>query len=89
MYISHMTERISDGAELFLRSLEQEMWCEIANREIGASGASYKYPSRQDAVLAMLRQAYLRGREDVIDPFEKRDFDADVQRVQDANKATR
>lgn len=89
MLSAHMTERISDGAETFLRQLEAEFYLEIANRDIGASGATYRYASGADARLAMLRLAYLKGREDEREPFDKRDFEADVARVRAANQAKR
>lgn len=88
MCISHMAQ-ISDGAETYLRQLEAEFYLEIANRDIGASGATYRYASGADARLAMLRLAYLKGREDEREPFDKRDFEADVARVRAANQAKR
>ena len=84
-----MDNIISDSAETFLRALADEFWCEMANREIGATGATYKYESGDDARMAMLRLAYLRGREDEREPFDQRSFDADIQRVQDANAEKR
>lgn len=55
-------DQISDAADLWLRLLDDEFWCEIANHEIGSPHV--KFASVKDAKLAMLRLAYLKGRED-------------------------
>ena len=73
---------LSFAAETFLQSLAETFWVEIANHDIGAHHAT-QYPSGADARMAMLRLAYLRGREDALTP--PADFDADVKRVTDAN----
>lgn len=71
-------DTISDAAELWLRMTVDEFACELANHAIQSSHAC-KYPSSREATLAMLRQTYLKGRSDAIDP--RPDFDADVQRA--------
>jgi hypothetical protein len=79
-------DRISDAAELWLRLLVEEFMCEIANHDIGAKHAC-KYESGTEARMAMLRLAYLRGREDAL--AQPTDFDADVARVEAANAKKR
>ena len=75
-------EHISAAAEIWLRLLAEEFMCEIANHDIGAKHAC-KYESGAEARMAMLRLAYLRGREDAT--AHPADFDADVARVEKAN----
>lgn len=80
----HM-DSISLAAETFLQLLEQEFATEIANHQIHSEHV--KYSSASDARMAMLRQAYLRGRHDAT--AAPADFDADVRRVEEANAANR
>lgn len=82
-----MAAQMSDAAEIFLRALDEEFECELANHAIHSEHT--KYESASDARMAMLRLAYLRGREDEREPFDARDFAADVAKVEAANAAKR
>ena len=53
---------LSENAEIFLRLLEDDFFCEIANHSIGSEHVVY--PSAVAAKLAMLRFAYARGVKD-------------------------
>lgn len=77
-------ENISAAAEIALQLLQEDFTIEIANHDIGAKHAC-KYASGADARMAMLRLAYLKGREDATKT--PADFDADVARVEAANKS--
>jgi len=77
---------ISTAAEVWLQLLQEEFFLEIANHDIGATHAT-KYASGVDARMAMLRQAYLQGRDDAT--AQPADFDADVARVETANTANK
>lgn len=79
-------DSISLAAEAWLQLLQEEFSLEIANHDIGAKHAT-KYASGAEARMAMLRQAYLRGRHDAT--AQPADFDADVARVEAANAAKR
>ena len=79
-------EQLPTYAETFLRLLEQDFYCEIANHEIGSEHV--KYSSLQEARLAMLRLAYLRGRRDATDGPDET-FEQAVAVVEAANAAAR
>ena len=81
-----MHDAISDAAEIWLRLLEEDFFLELANQAIGAKHAT-KYESSSEATMAMLRLAYLKGREDAT--AQPADFDADMARVEAANRAKR
>ena len=68
---------ISEAAELWLELLDGDFWCELANHSIGSEHV--KYPSSTDARMAMLRLAYLKGRDDATARPE--DFDTAVTRI--------
>lgn len=76
---------ISAAAELWLQMLETDFTCELGNHAIQSEHV--KYDSATDARRAMLRLAYLKGREDAT--YQQADFDADVARAMEANKARR
>ena len=83
MLFPHMDETFSIAAETWLQLLVQEFMCEIANHEIGSPHV--KYASGVEARMAMLRLAYLRGRDDAL--AVSADFDIDVKKVEAANAA--
>ena len=78
-------EKISAAAELWLRMTEDEFWLIVANidncihSDNAARAQTFGYASATDARLAMLRLAYLKGKEDA--SSERPDFDADVKRI--------
>ena len=76
-------EEITEAAELWLRLLDDDFWCEIANHAIHSEHV--KYPSATEARRAMLRLAYLKGRDDAT--AQPDNFDAAVARVEAANAA--
>lgn len=85
-----MDNIITDAAELWLRLLEDEFFCELANHAIGSKHV--KYPSGPEARMAMLRKAYLKGRADAMTQIavdESSDFEADVARVVARNRGRR
>ena len=59
-------DMISDAAEGWLRALEDEFYLELCNHMIHSKHV--RYASASEAQMAMLRQAYLRGREDALTP---------------------
>jgi len=79
-------EQLTTSAETFLRLLEQDFYCEIANHEIGSEHV--KYSSLQEARMAMLRLAYLRGKADATEGPEET-FDQVVAAVVERNRAAR
>ena len=79
-------EHISTAAEISLRLLQEEFFLELANQSIGARHAT-KYASSDEATMAMLRLAYIKGRSD--ETARTTDFDAGVARVEAANNARR
>ena len=81
-----MHDALSDAAEIWLRLLEEDFFLELANQAIGAKHAT-KYESSSEATMAMLRLAYLKGRSDAT--AQPADFDADMARVEAANRAKR
>ena len=70
-------DEISEAAELWLELLDGDFWCELANHSIGSEHV--KYPSSTEARMAMLRLAYLKGREDAT--AQPADFDTAVTRI--------
>lgn len=86
MLKSHMEHVISAAAEISLRLLEEDFFLELANHAIGAKHAT-RFASSSEASMAMLRLAYLKGREDAT--AQPADFDADVARVEAANRVKR
>ena len=68
---------ISDAAEFYLGSLVTDFGCERANTAIQSRHA--KFATMRDADMAMLRLAYLRGREDAT--AQPEDFDTAVARI--------
>lgn len=76
-------EPVLEAADLWLRELEDRFTTEIVNHELGCTGYKYQYASATEARLAMLRAAYNRGVQDAHGP---RDFDTDVQRVNELNR---
>ena len=80
-----MSDRISETAELWLRLTEQEFGLKIANIENclysndSARARTFGYASPAEARMAMLRLAYLKGREDAL--TAPPDFEADVKRI--------
>ena len=79
---SDAANTLSPAVELWLKLLADRFWCEIANHNIGAHHAC-QYASSDEANFAMLREAYLKGRSDVLEP--PLDFDADVKTVAETN----
>ena len=70
-------DEISEAAELWLRLLDDDFWCELANHAIHSEHV--KYPSTTEARMAMLRLAYLKGREDAT--AQPEDFDTAANRI--------
>ena len=83
MLVSHMDTIISDAAELYLQMLRADFSCERGNIMIQSRHA--KFASMGECDMAMLRLAYLKGREDAT--ATPADFDADMARVMAANEA--
>ncbi len=78
-------DQISDAAEAWLRLLHEEFGYELGNQAIQSEHV--KYPSATAAELAMLRKAYLRGRQDAqLDAVPQLDFQHDVERVNAVNR---
>jgi hypothetical protein len=78
-------DQLSDAAEVFLSLLIEEYACELGNHAIHSTHAC-KHPSASAAMRAMLREAYQRGREDVIvKPIP--DYEAAVASVEAVNNA--
>lgn len=78
---------LSEDVERGLRELEERFWLIIVNLDSRLyQGKPVDYTSTTEARIAMLREAYRRGQRD---PLPTRDFDTDVQRVQDYNDANR
>jgi hypothetical protein len=78
---------ISDGTEAYLREVQRQFACELANLAIQSPHA--RFPSTGEATLAMLRRVYLKGRDDALRPTTSHGFDEDLARVIDANAARR
>ena len=85
MLFSHMNNIITDAAEVYLQMLLSAFYCERGNAMIRSRHA--KFASVGECDMAMLRLAYLKGREDAT--AQPADFDADVARVMAANQAKR
>ena len=86
MLKSHMVdELLSPAAEIWLRLLEEDFSAELGNHAIHSEHV--KFSSAADARMAMLRLAYLRGRSDAT--AQPADFEADVARIEAANRAKR
>ena len=81
-----MNDVLSPAAGLWLRLLEEDFFLELSNHAIGSRHAT-KYESSAEATMAMLRLAYLKGRSDAT--AQPADFDADVARVEAANRVKR
>lgn len=80
-------EALSPFAEDWLAQLADRFYLELANHDIGAKHAC-KFDSYQEAMLAMLRLAYLKGREDA-QPPDTRTFEETVADVEAANARVR
>ena len=85
MLFSHMDNIITDATEVYLQMLLSDFSCERGNTMIHSRHA--KFASVGECDMAMLRLAYLKGREDAT--AQPADFDADVARAMAANKAKR
>ena len=70
---------ISESAETYLGSLVTDFGCERANTAIQSRHA--KFATMRDADMAMLRLAYLKGREDATATPPDEDFDTAVARI--------
>ena len=78
-------ENISLAAEVALQLLVEGFGAELGNHAIQSEHV--KYPSKHDALMALARTAYLKGRSDAT--AQPADFDVDVARVEAANTRKR
>ena len=72
-------DTISEGAELWLELLENDFTCELGNHAIQSEHV--KYASATEARKAMLRLAYLKGREDATATPPDEDFETMAARI--------
>jgi hypothetical protein len=74
-------DQISDAAEAWLSELHDDFAYELGNQAIASPHT--KYESSKAAVLAMLRQAYVHGREEALRALTPPpDFDQDVTQLE-------